>query len=165
MLANILNCIYNILFNSHCKTKLNKYFKEFNIHPKARLNYIENIWFKGNINIGANTYINSGRFVSGPNTKIIRGEWCAIGHNVNIIGWTHDLVQSTGPINDRPCHEKDVIIGNNVWIGSNVFIREGVQVGNNSIIAANSVVNKDIPENAIVGGVPAKIIKYKTDLF
>lgn len=161
MINNILSRVYQIIFNANNNTKVRNYRKEFKIHPTVRLNYPENIWFKGNIIVGANTYINGGRFVSGPNTKIEIGEWCAIGHNVNLIGWTHDLVKSTGSIDERPTLEKDICIGNHVWIGSNVFIREGVNIGDDSIIGANSVVVSDVPAGAIVGGIPAKIIKFK----
>jgi maltose O-acetyltransferase len=48
-----------------------------------------------------------------------------------------------------------------VWIGSNVFIKEGITIGNNVIIGANSVVTKNVPDNEIVGGIPAKHIKFK----
>lgn len=52
-----------------------------------------------------------------------------------------------------------VVIGNNVWIGSGANILGGVTIGDNSIIAAGALVNKDVPSNVIVGGVPAKVIK------
>ena len=161
MIEKLLSRFYKVLFISANKQKEKEYRRKFNIHPDARLNYIENIWLKGNIEVGANSYINSGRIVSGPDSFIRIGEWCAIGHNVNIMGWTHDINKSTGPEQERPSKENNIIIGNHVWIGSNVFIREGVKIGNNSIIGANSVVVKDVPENAIVGGIPAKLLKYK----
>jgi acetyltransferase-like isoleucine patch superfamily enzyme len=56
-----------------------------------------------------------------------------------------------------------IIIKNDVWIGDNVFIKDGIAIGNGAIIAAGSVVVNDIPDYAIAGGVPAKIIKYKFD--
>lgn len=55
--------------------------------------------------------------------------------------------------------EKDVVIGDHVWTGNNVVILPGIQVGDHSVIGANAVVTKDVPEYAVVGGVPAKIIK------
>jgi len=157
----LLSKIFLLLIKANNKAKEADYRKRYVIHSTARLNYLDNIWLKGNIEIGANTYINSGRFVTGPNSKIVIGNWCAIGHNVNMIGQTHDILISTGPIDCRPLIEKDILVGDRVWIGSNVFIREGVTIGNDSIIGANSVVTKNVPEKAIVGGVPAKILKYK----
>ena len=157
----ILSKFYDLLQTASNIKKQSEYRKKFNIHKDARLNHIENIWLMGDISVGAFSYINSGRIFSGPNSKVIIGEWCAIGHNVSIYAWTHDTEKSTGIEKNRPGPEKDITIGNNVWIGNNVYIREGVRIGDNSIIGANSVVTKDIDDNAIVGGVPAKLIRYK----
>jgi acetyltransferase-like isoleucine patch superfamily enzyme len=55
----------------------------------------------------------------------------------------------------------DIRIGDDVWVGCSVQILPGVTIGNGAVIAAGSLVNKDVPENAIVAGVPAKIIKYR----
>jgi maltose O-acetyltransferase len=52
-----------------------------------------------------------------------------------------------------------VRIGNDVWIGGNVTILPGVTIGNNVVVAAGAVVNKDVPDNSLVGGVPAKLIR------
>jgi maltose O-acetyltransferase len=57
---------------------------------------------------------------------------------------------------------KSIAIGDYVWIGTNAFICAGVSVGNNSIIGANSVVTKDVPADSVVGGVPARLIHYKS---
>ena len=62
---------------------------------------------------------------------------------------------------DRPLISKGpVVIKNNVWVGEGVAILAGVTIGENSIISTNAVVTKSVPPNVVVGGVPAKIIKY-----
>ena len=159
----LLASIYHLLLKHHLKEKRREYLKKFDIDPTVRLPYLENTWFHDNIHIGKNTYFNGGRIVTGPKSKVVIGEWCAIGHNVNIIAWTHDTEESTGPMNKRPTIEKDIRIGNHVWVGTNVFIREGVSIGDNSIIGANSLVINDVEGNSIVGGVPARLIKYKNE--
>jgi maltose O-acetyltransferase len=58
---------------------------------------------------------------------------------------------------------KPVHIGNDVWIGGNVTILPGVTIGNNVVVAAGAVINKDVPDNTLVGGVPAKVIKVIED--
>lgn len=60
--------------------------------------------------------------------------------------------------------EKPVVIGNDVWIGRRAMIMPGVHVGNGAVIAAGSIVTKNIPEYAVVGGVPARIIKYRESM-
>lgn len=56
---------------------------------------------------------------------------------------------------------KRVVVGDDVWIGTNALVLDGVRIGNHAVIAAGAVVTKDVPEYAIVGGVPAKIINYR----
>jgi acetyltransferase-like isoleucine patch superfamily enzyme len=62
---------------------------------------------------------------------------------------------------DKYKGHKITTIGNDVWIGANVFLVDGVKVGNGAIIGAGAVVTRGVPDYAIVGGVPAKIIKYR----
>ena len=54
-------------------------------------------------------------------------------------------------------------IGDDVWIGTNVIILPGVNIGSHCIIGAGAVVTKDVPDYAVVGGVPAKVIRYRTE--
>lgn len=92
-------------------------------------------------------------------SKVVIGEWCAIGHNVNIHAITHDPLDATGLENERNLIESDIIIGNHVWIGSNTFILPGVSIGDNAVIGANAVVTQIVPPYTVVGGVPAKILR------
>lgn len=151
---------YNYLETMSMKEKDLEYRKVFNIHPTARLGYLSHIVFKGDIIIRAHSYFNSGRIASGRGSKVVIGEWCAIGYNVNIHAITHDPDDATGPEESRGAKVGDIIIEDNVWIGSNTFILPGVRIGKGSVVAANAVVTKDVPDNCVVAGVPAKIIKY-----
>lgn len=105
------------------------------------------------------------------------GKFCSIAGDYSQIGMaTHSIDNiSSSPIFTTPhnatghkwadceCFDeyKEVVIGNDVWIGSQVMIMGGVIIGNGAVIGAGAVVTKDVPAYAIVGGVPAKIIRYR----
>ena len=78
-----------------------------------------------------------------------------IGPKVSVITEIHPLDPSTRKSLDL----KSVLIKRNAWIGAGAIILPGVTIGENSVIAAGAVVNKDVPANTVVGGIPAKIIK------
>ena len=88
------------------------------------------------------------------------GKNCQISHNVRIYTET-DVADQDFSNEIRLTKKANVIIGDYVWIGTNVMIVPGVEIGNNSIIGANSVVTKNIDENTIVGGVPARVLSKK----
>lgn len=105
------------------------------------------------------------------------GSFCSIAEGVGIGGSQHPLDWvSTSPVFykvsggtgkhfgsfDAPV-VKNTIIGNDVWIGSKAIIMQGVTIGDGAVIGACAVVTKDVPPYAIVGGVPAKIIRYRFD--
>jgi maltose O-acetyltransferase len=89
--------------------------------------------------------------------KVTIGNYCLIGPNTLITTVGHPLDKMGR--RERIGISKPVNIGDDVWIGGNVTILPGVNIGNNVIIAAGAVVTKDIPDNSVVGGVPAKKIK------
>jgi len=94
-------------------------------------------------------------------SKITIGENCLIAANCQILDSNGHEVLMDAPFNRLKTHDKPkpISIGNNVWIGANCIILKGVNIGDGSIIAAGSVVTKNIPENSIAGGNPAKVIK------
>ena len=122
----------------------------------------------GEVKIGDYTYINSGYIYN-----CIIGKYCSIGNNVSIGPGEHIVSKiSTFPINNLVFNQKDfselkptipTIIGHDVWIGNNAVILQNVMVGDGAVVAAGAVVTKNVPPYAIVGGVPAKVIKYRFD--
>lgn len=109
-----------------------------------------------NIHVGANFYVNFDCvFLDVCEIRI--GDNCFIAPGVHIYTATHPLraeERNTGAESGKP-----VTIGNNVWIGGRAVINPGVTVGNNVVIASGAVVTKDVPDHAVVGGNPARIIK------
>ena len=107
-----------------------------------------------NIVVGKNVFINACcKFQDQGGITI--GNGVLIGHNVTLATLNHD----ERPQFRQNIYPKPIKIGDNVWIGSNATILQGVTIGDGAIIGANAVVTKDVPENTIVAGVPAKIIR------
>lgn len=107
-----------------------------------------------NIKIGKNVFINSCcNFQDQGGVNI--GDGTLIGHKVVLATLNHGL----SPDDRGSLYPSPISIGRNVWIGSSVTILPGVSIGDNAIIGAGSVVTKDVDQNAIVGGVPAAVIR------
>ena len=109
--------------------------------------------FGRNIHIGKNVFINSGCNFQDQG-GIYSGDNTLIGHRVVLATLDHDLNPYDRHLLCAPIH-----IGNRVWIGAGAIITRGVTIGDGAVIAAGAVVTKDVEENTIVGGVPAKFIK------
>lgn len=130
----------------------NKYMKNVFLDEKSEI---------GNFNyFGENVHIN--------NTKI--GNYCSIASNVVIGPGNHDIenVSTCVRIMEKAgikvnLLKNKTIIENDVWIGTNVVILQGVKVENGAVIAAGAVVTKNVPSYCVVGGVPARKIKYRFD--
>ena len=107
-----------------------------------------------NINVGKNVFINSGcKFQDQGGITI--GDGTLIGHNVVLATLNHDM----NPEKRNNMIPKPIVIGKNVWIGSNATIIPGVTIGDGAVIGEGSVVTKNVPENTVVAGVPAKFVK------
>ncbi|RAR51140.1 acetyltransferase-like isoleucine patch superfamily enzyme [Flavobacterium lacus] len=124
----------------------------FSIHSGCHIILLEN----AKLNLGSG-YINR-------NVKIRCYQEITIGENVaiseNVTIWDSDAHRIIGRESEMT---RPIKIGNHVWIGNNVTILKGVTIGDSAIIAAGSVVNKDVPEKCLYGGVPAKLIKNNVE--
>lgn len=112
------------------------------------------------LNVGDNTWLGVNNFICGIVTI---GKDVHLGPNVSIPGASH-VINNEFPLSKSGSIMKGTIIDDYVWVGSNVTIIDGVKIGKGAVIAANSVVTKDVPEFAIVAGTPAVTIKYRTSI-
>jgi len=110
-----------------------------------------------NLCVGSRTQLGQNCKFQGP---VRLGNDVIMGPDSVLMGITHDVSRLDIPMNDPDLVpiEKEVVIGNDVWIGTKVVILPGVEIGSHSIVGAGAVVTKSFPEYAIIGGVPAKQI-------
>ena len=83
------------------------------------------------------------------------GRECVIADRVMMIDFDHGMAEVERPIREQGIYKRDVHVGNNVWIGYGACILRGVTVGDNCIVGTNTVVTRDVPDNAVVAGAPA----------
>ncbi|WP_246943691.1 maltose acetyltransferase domain-containing protein [Bacillus pinisoli] len=124
----------------------------------------EHVYMEPNIRFdyGYNTYVGENFFANFDCTildvcEVRFGDNCMFAPGVHIYTATHPLHPSER--NSGKELAKPITFGNNVWIGGSAVINPGVTVGNNVVIASGAVVTKDVPDNVVVGGNPARIIK------
>lgn len=154
-----------------CSWVLRHYYTWQHEEVKARFRFpssvsVEDVSIEGNVVIGESTYINPGsRIDTGANSSVIIGSHCAIGRYVHITSKTHDNKRPTTDAEHASIShfEADVVIGNYVWIGDHAIIMPGVKIGDYAIIGGLSMVRNDVAPFEVVGGVPAKHIKYNTE--
>ena len=112
------------------------------------------------VQIGAKTVFGQECTIS--SYKRVRiGEQCVIADRAMFIDFDHGVVEVERPIRVQGIYTRELEVGSNVWVGYGACFLRGVRVGDNSIVGTNSVVTKDVPANAVVGGVPAKLIRMR----
>ena len=115
---------------------------------------------EGEVSIGAKTVIGQECTISAFQHVSI-GRECIIADKVMLIDFDHGVTEVERPIRTQGIYKRDVRVGHNVWIGYGACILRGVTVGDNSIIGTSSVLTRTIPENAVVAGVPARVIRMR----
>jgi len=130
-----------------------------------RKSYIKNdviIQGSGLFIIGINSYISS-YSVIGVNEKVTIGNNVMIADHFSLRDTDHTFERFDIPMREQGITTSPIKIEDDVWIGHGVIITKGVTIGTGAIIAGGAVVTKDVPAYAIVGGIPAKIIKYRNN--
>lgn len=138
----------------YSKVKIGKGTK---LHPTVILRQAERISIGEHCLINHNNVLQAGKFKG----RINIGNYVQTGANVMMFAFNHGTEINNIPMIEQDYLDGDITIGDDVWIGAGSIILPDVKIGKGAVIASNAVVNKNVPANAIVGGIPAKIIKYR----
>lgn len=113
---------------------------------------------RGDVSFGEHCTVNPYAMISG---KVRCGNGVRIASHASIIGFNHGYDDPDQPIYQQRHETLGITIGDDVWIGANAVIVDGITVGRGAVIAAGAVVSKDVPPFAVVGGVPAKVLRFR----
>jgi acetyltransferase-like isoleucine patch superfamily enzyme len=142
---------------------------KFEIGPNAKLHIGRWAWVghgsklrvhEGEVRIGAKTVIGQECTISAFQ-HISIGRECIVADRVMLIDFDHGVVEVERPIRLQGIYKRDVRVGHNVCIGYGACILRGTTIGDNAILGTSSVVTRDVSENAVVAGVPARVIRMR----
>lgn len=119
--------------------------------------------YGGKITIGHHCSINPFTIIYGHGHGVTIGNDVLIAGHCVIIPSNHNYQNSSTPIRLQGATSKGIVIENNVWIGANSTILDGVRISEGAVVAAGSVVNRDVTKNSLVGGVPARHLKFRNE--
>jgi acetyltransferase-like isoleucine patch superfamily enzyme len=115
---------------------------------------------EGEVSIGAKTVMGQECTVSAFQ-RVEIGRECILADRVMLIDFDHGVVEVERPIRVQGIYKRDVRVGHNCWVGYGACVLRGCTVGDNSILGTYAVVTKDLPENSVAAGVPAKVIRKR----
>jgi acetyltransferase-like isoleucine patch superfamily enzyme len=115
---------------------------------------------EGEVSIGAKTVIGQDCTISAFQHVSIARE-CIIADRVMLIDFDHGATEVERPIRQQGIYKRDVRVAHNVWMGYGACVLRGVSIGENTIVGTSAVVTKDFPPNAVLGGVPARLIRMR----
>ena len=117
---------------------------------------------EGVVSIGAKTVLGQECTISAYQHVSI-GRECVIADRVMMIDFDHGAAEVERPVRLQGIYKRDVRVGHNVWVGYGACILRGVTIGDNAIVGTSAVVTSDVPANAVVGGVPARVIRMREE--
>jgi len=115
---------------------------------------------EGEVSIGAKTVIGQDCTISAYQ-RISIGRECILADRVMLIDFDHGAVEVERPVRLQGIYKRDVHVGHNVWMGYGACVLRGVSIGDNSIIGTSAVVTSSMPANAVLAGVPARVIRMR----
>ena len=115
---------------------------------------------EGEVRIGAKTVLGQECTISAYQHVSI-GRECIVADRAMLIDFDHGMVEVERPIRAQGIYKRDVRIGHNVWVGYGACFLRGVTVGDNCVVGTYAVVNRDVPDNAVVAGVPARVLRMR----
>ena len=157
LLRDLCNALAYYSVNHTIGKRKAKIGKGTKIHSTVILRQAKNIEIGEGCLINHNNVLQAGKV----DAKIRIGNYVHTGANVMIIAFNHAFDTREIPTIKQDYYDADVTIGDDVWIGGGSIILAGVTIGKGAIIAAGAVVNSDVPDYAIYGGIPAKLIKFR----
>ena len=141
----------------------------FEIGPRAHVHLGRWSWIghgskirahEGEVRIGAKSVLGQECTISAFQHVSI-GRECIVADRVMLIDFDHGIVDVERPIREQGIYKRDVRVGNNGWVGYGACFLRGVTVGDNAVVGTSAVVTSDVPANAIVGGVPARVLRMR----
>lgn len=115
---------------------------------------------EGEIHIGAKSVLGQECTVSAFQHVSV-GRECILADRVMLIDFDHGVVEVERPVREQGIYKRDVRVGHNVWVGYGACFLRGVTVGDNAVVGTYAVVTGDVPDNAVVGGVPARLLRLR----
>ncbi len=115
---------------------------------------------EGEVFIGAKTVLGQDCTISSYQ-HVALGRECIVADRVMLIDFDHGVTEVERPIRLQGIYKRDVDVGDNVWLGYGACVLRGVRIGDNAIVGTSAVVTHDVDANAVVGGVPARVIRTR----
>lgn len=146
---HFFNWMYNCLRKAHeeCLNEtMHSYGSQGRLTADVEVRHPEHIY------IGASSYVNGGMLAASEHAKILIGNNCMLSYCVHLRTDMNNYNRIDVPIEKQGNSERDIIIGDDVWIGYGAQVLSGIHIGSHAIVGAGAVVTHDIPEYAVVGG-------------